>query len=51
MRAFKWKQKEFTNIFEMLDFVNTNDLTEKDFKVFSHQGFTILIYNEGALIK
>jgi len=51
MRAFKWKQKDFTNIFEMLDFVNTNDLNTDDFKVFSHQGYIILIYNEGALIK
>lgn len=51
MRVYNWKQKDFNNIFEMLEFVNSYNLTSEDFKVFSHQGFTILIYNEGALVK
>lgn len=49
MRKYNWKLKEFNNIFEMLDFVNSYKLTSEDFKVFSHQGFAILIYNEAVI--
>ena len=49
MRKYNWKQKEFNNIFKMVDFININNLTSEDFKVFSHQGFAILIYNEAVI--
>lgn len=51
MRVYYWKKKEFSNILEMLDFVNNYNLTSEDFKVFSYQGFIQLVYNEGALVK